>query len=206
MQERQRILVIEDDSLNAKLIADILELAGWQVIGPSGCLNEAVTIAASGDFEAAVLDINLGGEDVYPVAEVLSERKIPFAFLTAYDAKAAQRPFREQPLLRKPFKLTELIDIVAGLSLPERKSESVKAYAYRAEADRLAEWVRDCREKTLWRLHCSESILQVDAEPLRNSKALIAKTIDCISSLRRKSGCIPPRHGPGNSRQDTAFA
>ncbi len=127
MQEGRRILVVEDDRLNAKLLADMLELAGWQVVGPVGRLSEAMDIAASDDFAAAVLDINLDGEEVFPVAEVLNERRIPFVFLTGNDAKAAKRPFREQPLLRKPFKLAELIDAVARLFTPAKAQRRMAA-------------------------------------------------------------------------------
>ena len=117
-QERRRILVVEDYCRLAKLIAEVLELAGWQVVGPVRRLTEAIVIAASGDFEAALLDVNLGGEDVYPVAEVLHERRVPFAFLTGYGAEALQRPFCDQPRLVKPFKPAELIDTVARLITP----------------------------------------------------------------------------------------
>ncbi len=114
-RERRRILVVEDSHLNAKLIAEILQLAGWQVVGPIGHLTEAMEVAASHEFEAAVLDVRLGREAVYPVAEVLNERRIPFAFLTGYDAEALPRPFCEQPRLGKPFKPAELIGTVARL-------------------------------------------------------------------------------------------
>jgi chemotaxis family two-component system sensor kinase Cph1 len=117
-QEKRRILVVEDSHLNAKLIAEILQLAGWQVVGPIGHLTEAMEVAASHQFEAAVLDVRLGREAVYPVAEVLNERRIPFAFLTGYDAEALPRPFCEQPRLGKPFKPAELIGTVARLVAP----------------------------------------------------------------------------------------
>jgi DNA-binding response OmpR family regulator len=127
MQERRRILVVEDYGRLAKLIAEVLELAGWQVVGPIGRLTEAIAIAASGGFEAALLDVNLGGEAVYPIAEVLNERKVPFTFLTGYDAEALQCPFCEQPRLGKPFKPAELIDTVARLVTPAAEAESLKA-------------------------------------------------------------------------------
>jgi CheY-like chemotaxis protein len=113
-----RILVVEDSYLNAKLIAEVLQLAGWQVVGPVGRLAEAVDIAAGSDFEAAVLDVNLGGEAVYPVAELLQEKGVPFALLTGYDAATLERRFCERPRLGKPFKPVDLIDTVARLVAP----------------------------------------------------------------------------------------
>jgi DNA-binding response OmpR family regulator len=118
MRERQRILIVEDDYLIATLLAEILETAGWHVVGPVGRLTEAVDAAAKEGFDAAVLDVNLGGEAVYPVAEVLDARHVPFVFLTGYGTDMLQRPFCERPRLGKPFKHEELIGTVARLVAP----------------------------------------------------------------------------------------
>jgi DNA-binding response OmpR family regulator len=118
MRERQRILIVEDDYLIATLLAEMLETAGWHVVGPVGRLSEAVDVAAKEGFDAAVLDINLGGEAVYPVARVLDERHVPFMFLTGYGTDTLQRPFCERPRLGKPFKNEELIGTLARLVAP----------------------------------------------------------------------------------------
>jgi DNA-binding response OmpR family regulator len=115
MPESPRILVVEDDYLIASLLADVLEAAGWQVIGPVGQLTEAVDTATHAGFDVAVLDVNLGGEAVYPVAAVLDERNVPFVFLTGYGADTLMQPFCERPRLGKPFKIDQLIGAVKRL-------------------------------------------------------------------------------------------
>jgi CheY-like chemotaxis protein len=83
MRESRRILVVEDDFLVATLLAEIFESVGWQVVGPVAHLATALEAAASEGFDAATLDVNLGGQTVYPVAEVLDTRRVPFVFVTA---------------------------------------------------------------------------------------------------------------------------
>jgi DNA-binding response OmpR family regulator len=118
MRERQRILIVEDDYLLASLLAEVLDAAGWQVVGPVGHLAEALETVASEDFDAAVLDVNLGGQTVYPVAEVLEERNVPFAFLTGYGPETLPRSLCERPRLGKPLKMKELVSAVARLTAP----------------------------------------------------------------------------------------
>ena len=115
MCERQRILIVEDEHMIAELLAEILEAAGWQVIGPVGHLTEALDIARNGTFDAAVLDVNLGGQTVYPVAEMLDARNVPFAFVTGCSAEMLPRQYRERPRLGKPFKIEVLVGTVARL-------------------------------------------------------------------------------------------
>src|SRR5262245_7413023 len=93
MRQTHRILVVEDDILVATLLAEILESVDWQVVGPVACLATALDAAASESFDAAVLDVNLGGQNVYPVAEVLDARRVPFVFVTACGREALPRLF-----------------------------------------------------------------------------------------------------------------
>lgn len=84
MRESPRILVVEDDFLVATLLVEILESVGWQVVGPVAHLATALDAAAIEGFDVAVLDVDLGGQTVYPVAEVLDARRVPFVFVTAH--------------------------------------------------------------------------------------------------------------------------
>jgi len=111
-------LIVEDDPLVSTCLAEVMDAAGWQVVGPVGHLAEALDTAASEDFDAAVLDIDLGGHAVYPVAEVLDARRIPFVFVTGHDPETLPRPYRERPRLGKPFKSAELIGTVARFIAP----------------------------------------------------------------------------------------
>jgi DNA-binding response OmpR family regulator len=102
------------------LLAEILVSAGWQVVGPVAHLATALDAAASEGFDAAVLDVNLGGQSVYPVAEVLDARRVPFVFVTACGRDALPPSFCERPHLGKPFAPGELIGTMERL-LPRRE-------------------------------------------------------------------------------------
>jgi DNA-binding response OmpR family regulator len=115
MEDGPRILIVEDDYLIAALLEDIMKAAGWRVVGPVSRVAEAVDTAAHQDCDAAVLDVNLAGEPIYPVAEVLSRRKVPFMFLTGYGDEALEDPFGERPRLGKPFRTKELLGALARL-------------------------------------------------------------------------------------------
>jgi two-component sensor histidine kinase/DNA-binding response OmpR family regulator len=99
---RPRVLLAEDEALVGMLVRDILEEMGCMVTGPISDLQDAQQIAKSGPFDAAVLDINLGGSFAYPVAEALQARGLPFIFLTGYAQDIIHERFSAAPILRKP--------------------------------------------------------------------------------------------------------
>jgi CheY-like chemotaxis protein len=103
-----KILLVEDESLVAMLVEDALDALQCQVIGSASRMRNARELAGRDGFDLAILDINIGGEPVYPVAEVLARREIPFVFLTGYGAAGVAEPFRGRPILQKPFQLEEL--------------------------------------------------------------------------------------------------
>lgn len=125
MGESQRILVVEDDFLVATLFAEILESAGWQVVGPIAHLATALDAAAGESFDAAVLDVDLGGQTVYPVAEVLDARRVPFVFVTAYGREALAPLFCGRPHLGTPFAPGELIGTVTRLIARAAEAETL---------------------------------------------------------------------------------
>ena len=83
----RKILVVEDEYLIAADLAATLEDVGVAVVGPAGSVAQALELVedAGGELDAAVLDVNLGGERVYPVADALAARGVPFVFATGYD-------------------------------------------------------------------------------------------------------------------------
>src|SRR4051794_18564375 len=85
----RRLLVVEDEYLIAASLARELEGRGAEVVGPAGSVRDALALVeAEGDrLDGAVLDINLRDERVYPVADALVARGVPFIFLTGYDAR-----------------------------------------------------------------------------------------------------------------------
>ncbi|MFN7955725.1 MAG: response regulator [bacterium] len=81
---RRRILVVEDDALQARLLCRILERLEYEAVGPAGSIEDALSYARVAPIDGGVLDINVREQSSLPVAEVLRERKIPFLFLTGY--------------------------------------------------------------------------------------------------------------------------
>jgi CheY-like chemotaxis protein len=84
------------------MVQECLGDFGYQVIGPISTATEAAARANDGNFEAAVLDINLGDGAVYPIADTLAARGVPFVFVTGYDAESVDARFRNVPVLQKP--------------------------------------------------------------------------------------------------------
>jgi CheY-like chemotaxis protein len=103
----QRVLVVEDDCLIASLLTDDLNEFGLMVIGPAGNLAEATAIASTAVLDCALIDISLGDESALPVAQILADRHIPFAFMTGSN-DSPEGTFRQVPALRKPFTVEEL--------------------------------------------------------------------------------------------------
>jgi PAS domain S-box-containing protein len=100
--EKPRVLLVEDEALVAMMIQDTLTEFGFQVIGPISTASEALAASRDRQFDAAVLDINLGDGMVYTVAEILSKRGVPFVFVTGYDADSVDSRFAGVPILQKP--------------------------------------------------------------------------------------------------------
>ncbi len=108
-----RVLVVEDEALVAMMIQECLADFGYQVVGPISTTTEAAANAKDGQFEAAVLDINLGDGAVYPIADMLAARGVPFVFVTGYEADSVDARFREVPILQKPIERELLRKIFA---------------------------------------------------------------------------------------------
>ena len=103
----RRILVVEDDILIAVLIEEALQELGCTVVGPTGKLDEALRLAG-GALDAAILDVNIRGGHVYPVAELLRTHGVPFALASGYGDWALPAGFRGHPRLTKPFTRDDL--------------------------------------------------------------------------------------------------
>ena len=98
-----RVLIVEDEALLAMEMAQAFGDLGWSIVGPAATVEEALRlIADNAVIDAAVLDVNLGGELVYPVADRLEVLGVPFVFCTGYQQLHAQGRFAHCPILRKP--------------------------------------------------------------------------------------------------------
>ena len=103
-----RVLIVEDEGLLALQIEEIFESAGSTVIGPFSDLARARNAVRYGAVDFAVLDTNLNGEPVYPLADELSANGIPFVFVTGYEASNLPERFRASPRISKPFDPADL--------------------------------------------------------------------------------------------------
>ena len=99
----RRILIVEDEYLVAMDLAMTLERLGAEVIGPAGSVGEALDLLATDSIpDGGVLDINLGGERVWPVAARLRDRGVPFVFVSGYDNSLVPGDFADVPRCAKP--------------------------------------------------------------------------------------------------------
>ncbi len=103
-----RIMVVEDETLVSMVVAEQLEDLGFLVVGPYSTVEQAMTALKENSVDAAVLDVNLGGEPVYPVADALVAARVPFVFVTGYGAGGLERRFQHVPVLQKPIDATAL--------------------------------------------------------------------------------------------------
>jgi CheY-like chemotaxis protein len=101
-----RMLVVEDEAMVAMLVEDLLDDLGCVVVDVIASVAEGLRFATSGDREidAAILDVNIGGEKVFPVADALTHRGIPFIFATGYGSAGIDARFHGRPVLAKPFR------------------------------------------------------------------------------------------------------
>jgi len=110
-----KVLVVEDEYLVATMMEDMLESAGCVVAGPIPRLAQALDAASSEVCDVAVLDINLAGERVYPVADILARRSVPFVFVTGYGANTLPVEYAERPRVCKPFRMAELLSAISDV-------------------------------------------------------------------------------------------
>ncbi len=111
----RRILLVEDEVLIAMLLEDALVEAGCHVIGPFGRFSEALDAVQDETIDAAILDVNVAGEKIYPVAELLHRRHVPFLLLSGYGDHAipADRPGWQ--VCAKPFNIGDVLRRLAGM-------------------------------------------------------------------------------------------
>jgi CheY-like chemotaxis protein len=111
----RRVLVVEDESLVAILVEDLVADLGCVVVGPVSTAAQAKALAETGDIDIALLDINLGrGETSFEAAEILRGRGVPFAFVTGYGRQGVRPDLRDAPVIDKPIDPDVLRRFLAG--------------------------------------------------------------------------------------------
>lgn len=100
----RRVLVVEDDGILAEIVVELLGELGYEAVGPVRALKSALEVLERDPPDAAILDVNLSGQSVYPLAENCADRGIPIVFMTGY-ADLARMPERFRGCMRigKPF-------------------------------------------------------------------------------------------------------
>ncbi len=111
----RRVLIVEDEMLIALLVEDALTASGVQVAGIATTVQEALKEAVKTEFDCAILDVHLHGEDVYPVADVLAQKGVPFVFASGYGKAGLPERHRGRPTLLKPFMPSDLEHVLASL-------------------------------------------------------------------------------------------
>ena len=109
-----RVLLVEDEGLVAMSVEDMLVDLGCTVAAQAGSVPEALEKARAGGFEVALLDVSLHGKKVFPVAELLSDNGVPFAFASGYGRAELPEAFRARPVVSKPLELGELSSALAA--------------------------------------------------------------------------------------------
>jgi CheY-like chemotaxis protein len=121
LPERFRVLVVEDEMLPAMLMEDLLTDLGYDVVGPVARVAEGLRLAGFERLDGAILDINVAGTEVFPIAHELAERGIPFIFLSGYASNTLPQVWRGRPTLRKPFRPEDLAQTMATTFEKHRK-------------------------------------------------------------------------------------
>jgi CheY-like chemotaxis protein len=114
-QHRRRILVVEDETSIAIMLEHSLEALGYIVVGPVSKLSVALELAVSEELDVALLDVTIRGGDVFPVAEILRTRGIPFVLASGYGKWALPPSLRDAPRLTKPFSADEMESQISQL-------------------------------------------------------------------------------------------
>ncbi len=137
--EGRRILVVDDDYYAAQEAVEELSALGATVVGPISNLSEAMDIAGRDlELDGALLDINLDGQMVYPVAGFLKMHGIPFAFLTGYDERVLPPAFRSSPLFVKPASWTAIASKIPYRERPQTTQPDALHHSEKALAQPIA--------------------------------------------------------------------
>jgi CheY-like chemotaxis protein len=106
------VFLVEDEVMIRMMVADMLEELGYRVVAEAGEIGEAVKLAQFADFDFAILDVNVNGKVISPVAELIEARNRPFIFATGYGSSGLPEEYRDRPALQKPFQIETLARMI----------------------------------------------------------------------------------------------
>ena len=106
------VFLVEDEVMIRMMVADMLEELGYSVAAEAGEISEALRLVQSTDFDLAILDVNVNGKVITPVAEMIKAKGCPFIFATGYGSSGLPPEYRDRPALQKPFQLETLAQMI----------------------------------------------------------------------------------------------
>src|SRR5919201_7166100 len=106
------VFLVEDEVMIRMMVADMLEELGHKVAAEAGDIAEAMRLAQSTEFDLAILDVNVNGKVISPVADVIRAKGCPFIFATGYGSSGLPEQYRDRPALQKPFQLETLARMI----------------------------------------------------------------------------------------------
>ena len=109
---RGSVFLVEDEVMIRMMVADMLEELGYRVVAEAGEISEAIRLAQTTEFDFAILDVNVNGKVISPVAELIKLRNRPFIFATGYGSSGLPEEYRDRPALQKPFQLETLAKMI----------------------------------------------------------------------------------------------
>jgi CheY-like chemotaxis protein len=114
----RRILVVEDEMLVLLNVEDMLADLGCKCVSAAATVEQALALIDSQAFDAAMVDVNLDGRKSYFVADALAARGVPFVFSTGYSGQSLNDGYRDRPVLGKPYRNAELVEVLTRLLRP----------------------------------------------------------------------------------------
>ena len=111
----QRVFIVEDEFMLVMLLEELLPTLGYAVAGSAASVEQALTGLEAGEIDLAVVDVNLAGNESFPVADALRERGIPFLFTTGYGQQGLPERFADAPVLAKPYRRHDIEAALAQL-------------------------------------------------------------------------------------------
>ncbi len=112
MGQRHSVFLVEDEVMIRMMVSEMLEELGYEIAAEAGDIDEAVRLVQCTEFDIAILDVNVNGRVISPVAEAVQLRNRPFVFATGYGVQGLPEKFRDRPTLQKPFQMETLARMI----------------------------------------------------------------------------------------------
>jgi CheY-like chemotaxis protein len=124
----RRVLVVEDEMLVLMMAEDMLADLGCESVTTAASVDQALSLIDTQVFDAAMLDVNLDGTKSHSVADALAARGVPFVFATGYSGHDMREPYRDRPVLRKPYRYEDLARVFTRLLPADRVANTLATH------------------------------------------------------------------------------